>query len=1196
MKKTLTAMALATSILPLSTTSNAESDSDIQELNSDNTTNLDSNENKSIQINRDSQSATILKENSILIDEYGNIVEIGNRGDKIQILKKFETEPFLKVNYNGKVLYIAKEAITDSNTTLSSGTAIKINCSAEIIPLNNEKNIDIKNTDSVLGENIFSIQAGTHVNITEKTNNGWYKIDYFGNTGYINEKYVQLDNFNNNIRTVSYLSDCNTTGVVYNLGTATKLNVRKQPNTSSAIIATLSAGETVNITGSTTDGWYKIDLNGITGYVSKNYIQVNKPNTTKYTVINTAINLRTSASWSGSVYETASVGTVLDVIEIKGEWASIYKNNTTLYAPASHLKQNTSNAPSVKTTKYKVVDAPINLRTSASWSGTVYKTVGVGTILDVIKIDGAWASIHQDGKTLYAPANYLQAVETPPVVEEKPTQEFSVVSMNMNGIVYGIASDDVLNVRETPFYDGKLITSLKNDTKVTVTGVTSNDWYRIDIDGTTGYVNKKYIKEYTPETTKYTVINGAINLRTSASWSGSVYKTVGIGTILNIIKIDDTWATVYYEGKTLYAPANYLQAVETPPVVEEEKPSFTVSDMSMDGVVYNIASDDVLNVRETPFHDGKVITSLKNGTRIKVTGITSNNWYRVEIDKSVGYVNKSYIKEYTPETTKYTVVSGAINLRTSASWSGTVYKTVNTGTTLEVIEINGEWATIYYEGQTLYAPASYLQSTQPIPPEVEEETPVIPPTTEEENKEELPPTVDNDKEEDIENEEQPPVTDNDKEDTLDFTVTDMNMDGVVYNVASDDVLNIRKTPYYDGELITSLKNGTRVKVIGITSNNWYKVDINGTIGYANKKYIKEYIPETTRYTVVGGDINLRTSASWSGDVYKSVSAGTVLNVIEINGEWATIYYDKQTLYAPASYLNNTEDKNTIYTNYPYSLSSYIKKQVNQTPSYSYSTLEEYINPTKCNKFEFLTLDTFREVDVNKIEEFLVSKKAGVLVGQSQALVDVARKYKLDPLYFLSQSVHETGYGKSTLAKGVTITEIANPDKPIKNSNGEIIGYQMIPLDKPTTVYNLYGIGAYDNLPTMPNRALVLGTTYAYNKGWTSVEKALDGAGAFLSSGYIHNSKYDQNTLYKIRFNPNSSYIWHQYATTPWYSRDIAKFIDKYQDFYIDPEFIFDKPLFKGMNPYSLKEISISTMSLRDLDDFELKAKEDITLR
>ena len=44
---------------------------------------------------------------------------------------------------------------------------------------------------------------------------------------------------------------------------------------------------------------------------------------------------------------------------------------------------------------------------------------------------------------------------------------------------------------------------------------------------------------------------------------------------------------------------------------------------------------------------------------------------------------------------------------------------------------------------------------------------------------------------------------------------------------------------------------------------------------------------------------------------------------------------------------------------------------------------------------------------------------------------------------------------------------------------------MIKLSKPVTVYNLFGIGAKDNSSVFPNRALILGTTYAYNRGWRS---------------------------------------------------------------------------------------------------------------
>ena len=422
----------------------------------------------------------------------------------------------------------------------------------------------------------------------------------------------------------------------------------------------------------------------------------------------------------------------------------------------------------------------------------------------------------------------------------------------------------------------------------------------------------------------------------------------------------------------------------------------------------------------------------------------------------------------------------------------------------------------------------------------------------------------------------------------------MKMHGVVHNVASNDVLNVRDIPHYTGNLVTTLKNNERVTITGITSTNWYRVDINGTTGYVNKSYITDYIPQTTKYKVITSSIDLKTEANSDAETIETISVGAIVDVVEINGEWATIYRNKDFFYAPVKYLDNDELLNTTYTKYSSSLSNYVKTQANRVPSYSTSTFEEYINPLKCNKFEFLTLNKYRALDVNKLDNMLNELDAGVLKGKGQVILDVAKKYSIDALYFISQSIHEPGYGKSTLAKGVTITEIANEDKPIKDANGNITGYQMIQLSAPVTVYNLYGIGAYDNLPTMPNRALVLGTTYAYNKGWTSIDKALDGAGSFLSANYINSSKYKQNTLYKMRYNHNSSYIWHQYATTPWYSRDIAKFINKYQDLYINPQFSFDKPLFTGMSEYSLN--NVLSYSRNSLDNFVLPSKEDVTLK
>ena len=59
------------------------------------------------------------------------------------------------------------------------------------------------------------------------------------------------------------------------------------------------------------------------------------------------------------------------------------------------------------------------------------------------------------------------------------------------------------------------------------------------------------------------------------------------------------------------------------------------------------------------------------------------------------------------------------------------------------------------------------------------------------------------------------------------------------------------------------------------------------------------------------------------------------------------------------------------------------------------------------------------------------------------------------------------------------------------------------------------------------------------------------------------SKYSQNTLYKMRYNQNVSNIWHQYATTPWYASSIADIMRSYQDLYLENNFTFDVPVFEG---------------------------------
>ncbi|WP_300348766.1 SH3 domain-containing protein, partial [Clostridium sp.] len=397
-------------------------------------------------------------------------------------------------------------------------------------------------------------------------------------------------------------------------------------------------------------------------------------------------------------------------------------------------------------------------------------------------------------------------------------------------------------------------------------------------------------------------------------------------------------------------------------------------------------------------------------------------------------------------------------------------------------------------------------------------------------------------------------------------------------------LNVREGASTSSKIIGSLKGQTQVTIVG-ESGAFYKIEYKGSHGYVAKEYItnikdiekpiepSEPVEPENKVGIVNSTngLNVRKEANTSSQILGVLSSGESIDILGEENGFYKINYKGKEAYASSKYISIFDGDSTVnpnldlgnHTTIPYgvSMQEYIKMQQKSNPvNYSYSEFEKYINPAKAtNRLQFLRIDKFRSVNVEELSSRLTNK--GILTGQGQAFVNGAKAYNIDPIYLVAQCLHETGNGTSKLAKGVTITEIADESKPIYNSYGQLIGYHMIKLPSPVKVYNLFGIGAKDNSSVFPNRALILGTTYAYNKGWTSVENAIKGAAQFVSLNYVHSSRYEQNTLYKMRYNPNIANMWHQYATTPWYASSIANIMSGYEDLYLDKNFTFEVPKF-----------------------------------
>ena len=112
--------------------------------------------------------------------------------------------------------------------------------------------------DAPNGNIISTLPYGTMLAVINNSTS-WYKVAVNGREGYVSGSYV-----------------IGTPTTDFNLGTGTILcdttvNFRSQPNTSSAVLASLARGTKVSVVG-VSQGWYKVSYNGKTGYVHPDYI------------------------------------------------------------------------------------------------------------------------------------------------------------------------------------------------------------------------------------------------------------------------------------------------------------------------------------------------------------------------------------------------------------------------------------------------------------------------------------------------------------------------------------------------------------------------------------------------------------------------------------------------------------------------------------------------------------------------------------------------------------------------------------------------------------------------------------------------------------------------------------------------------------------------------------------------------------
>ncbi|HSQ87894.1 SH3 domain-containing protein, partial [Romboutsia sp.] len=334
-------------------------------------------------------------------------------------------------------------------------------------------------------------------------------------------------------------------------------------------------------------------------------------------------------------------------------------------------------------------------------------------------------------------------------------------------------------------------------------------------------------------------------------------------------------------------------------------------------------------------------------------------------------------------------------------------------------------------------------------------------------------------------------------------------------VVNTSSLNVRSGPGTNYSKVGSLKKDEKIGVIS-ESNGWSKIGYKGKVAYTSSQYLSKQ-SETTP--------NPPTEPPNKGDDTSE----------HING--ATVNY-KALSYTLDDHVRVQQERaslggNVIDSSKPRSSAAMTTLSMRESKSFiqaDKSDLEYFLNPSNFTNssrgmMQFLRIDSYKGgISASELNSYLnslapASSGTNVFYNQGQTFINAAQKYNIDLVYFVSHAMWETGYGKSTLAQGQTITSFKGQ-----------------PLNTPVTVYNFFGIGAIDK------SANVSGAEAAYSNGWTSVEATIDGSAQWIAQNYIKSSKYNQNTIYKMKF--NYSYSWHQYATDVNWANGISDIMNK----------------------------------------------------
>jgi uncharacterized protein YgiM (DUF1202 family) len=225
--------------------------------------------------------------------------------------------------------------------------------------------------------------------------NNWYKVEYQDLSGWVHSDCIRTES--------------DDTCVGYATVQIDDLNLREKQSLKSDILNTIPKGVVLQITDNKKEGWYGVTYNGVSGYVSADYVETSSHATSGYVQVTaTSLTLRSGAGTEYTRLTIIPQGKLLEVKGSVGAWYQVSYGKYTGYVSGAFVSATTKYGFQAYPDYAEITADALTLRKKATTDSDAITSIPGGAVVAVSGLSNGWYKVTYGGLTGYVDSTYVE--------------------------------------------------------------------------------------------------------------------------------------------------------------------------------------------------------------------------------------------------------------------------------------------------------------------------------------------------------------------------------------------------------------------------------------------------------------------------------------------------------------------------------------------------------------------------------------------------------------------------------------------------------------------------------------------------------------------------------------------------------------------------------------------------------------------